>query len=146
MSAILIWPAALNYTNELWGGIANGYRVMTDSNYDWGQGLKELVAWQEQHPERELRLWYFGPPAQMLRLPAHEVAGEFERAQDADDLLAVVHGNYIAVSTSIVSAGPVLKPPLARALRFVQTHALAARTTTFFIYDCTYGPEGLAGR
>ncbi len=37
-----VWPNGLCYTNELWGGTANGYRCLSDSNYDWGQGLKEL--------------------------------------------------------------------------------------------------------
>src|SRR5262249_26381884 len=41
-SALAVWPHGLCYTNELWGGTANGYLCLSDSNYDWGQGLGEL--------------------------------------------------------------------------------------------------------
>src|SRR5262245_29181047 len=42
---LAVWPDGLCYTNELWGGTANGYLCLTDSNYDWGQGLKQLDRW-----------------------------------------------------------------------------------------------------
>ena len=30
------------------GGPEHGYLLLSDSNYDWGQGLKELARWQEK--------------------------------------------------------------------------------------------------
>ncbi|MFA9262598.1 MAG: ArnT family glycosyltransferase [Undibacterium sp.] len=39
---ILSYPSYLSYFNAIGGGHANGYRYVTDSNYDWGQDLKRL--------------------------------------------------------------------------------------------------------
>src|SRR5262249_15344531 len=41
-AAARVWPDGVCYTNACWGGTAQGYLVLSDSNYDWGQGLKEL--------------------------------------------------------------------------------------------------------
>ncbi|MBI2623536.1 MAG: glycosyltransferase family 39 protein [Candidatus Liptonbacteria bacterium] len=41
-------PHFLSYFNQLGGGTQNGYRYVTDSNYDWGQDLLRLKEWVEQ--------------------------------------------------------------------------------------------------
>ena len=38
----------------------NGWHLLTDSNVDWGQGLIALRAYQQQHPNEELHVAYFG--------------------------------------------------------------------------------------
>ena len=38
----------------------NSWRLLTDSNLDWGQGLISLRRYQQQHPDQPLRLAYFG--------------------------------------------------------------------------------------
>ena len=38
----------------------NSWRLLTDSNLDWGQGLISLRNYQQQHPHQPLRLAYFG--------------------------------------------------------------------------------------
>lgn len=40
---LIVSPHFLSYFNELGGGTKNGYRWVTDSNYDWGQDLKYLA-------------------------------------------------------------------------------------------------------
>lgn len=43
---ILIWPYYLSYYNILAGGTLEGYKIATDSNYDWGgQDVKSLGKW-----------------------------------------------------------------------------------------------------
>ncbi len=39
---ILSYPSYLSYFNAAAGGHSEGYRYVTDSNYDWGQDLKHL--------------------------------------------------------------------------------------------------------
>src|SRR5207245_1609498 len=41
VACVAVWPHGLCYVNELWGGRRAGYRLVGDSNYDWGQGLPE---------------------------------------------------------------------------------------------------------
>lgn len=39
---------------------ATSYRLLSDSNLDWGQGLLALRHYQEQHPNETIHLAYFG--------------------------------------------------------------------------------------
>ncbi len=47
--AILIYPYHLAYFNEIVGGPENGYRVLADSNVDWGQDIKRASVWLKEH-------------------------------------------------------------------------------------------------
>jgi len=42
IEAVLIYPNALAYFNQLVGGADNGFKYLVDSNADWGQTIKEL--------------------------------------------------------------------------------------------------------
>ena len=39
-SSAHVFPNYLTYANEAWGGPQNTFRLLTDSNADWGQGLR----------------------------------------------------------------------------------------------------------
>jgi hypothetical protein len=58
----MIWayPYYLSYFNQFGGGVANGYRIVTDSNYDWGQDLKRLAAFVEEKGIQKIAVDYFG--------------------------------------------------------------------------------------
>ena len=47
----LAYPSYISYFNEMAGGHTNGYQYVTDSNYDWGQDLKNLKKWVDQYNE-----------------------------------------------------------------------------------------------
>jgi hypothetical protein len=129
-----VWPQGLCYTNELWGGTANGYRCLSDSNYDWGQGLNDLARWQEAHQVHDLHVMYYGTDTKLASLPlSWYVPGGLQL--DADDLPAPARGHAFAVGTSIVYGSvseifPDLKA-LAKKLRGMEP---SDRTMTFFIY------------
>ena len=54
------YPHYLAYFTELAGGPSNGWRLLSDSNVDWGQGLKGLRQWMERTGVTRLKLAYFG--------------------------------------------------------------------------------------
>jgi hypothetical protein len=54
------YPHYLAYFNEVAGGPSNGWRLLSDSNVDWGQGLKGLRQWMERTGVTRLKLAYFG--------------------------------------------------------------------------------------
>ena len=56
----LAYPHFLSYFNEMGGGVWNGYRIVTDSNYDWGQDLKALQAYVQQNNIQKIAVDYFG--------------------------------------------------------------------------------------
>lgn len=56
-----VFPHFLSYFNQLGGGTWNGYRFVTDSNYDWGQDLLRLEKWVKSHREVDrIAVDYFG--------------------------------------------------------------------------------------
>ena len=56
----LIYPDFLGYFNEL-AGSSRGLTALSDSNIDWGQGLKELKLWLKTRGIAEpINLCYFG--------------------------------------------------------------------------------------
>jgi len=56
-----IYPYYMSYFNILFGGPQNGYHYVTDSNADWGQDLKRLKTYLNNHPEIDkVRIDYFG--------------------------------------------------------------------------------------
>jgi len=58
---LLAAPYFLSYFNQIGGGVAGGYRYVTDSNYDWGQDLLRLKEWVKAHPEVDkIAVDYFG--------------------------------------------------------------------------------------
>jgi len=59
-SYMLAYPSYLAYFNEAGGGINNGYKILTDSNLDWGQDLKRLTKWVDENKIATLKVDYFG--------------------------------------------------------------------------------------
>lgn len=50
-SSLAVAPHWLSYFNEVAGGPKNGWRHLSGSALDWGQGLIDLRAWLDEHPE-----------------------------------------------------------------------------------------------
>jgi 4-amino-4-deoxy-L-arabinose transferase-like glycosyltransferase len=59
-SSLWAFPDFLAYSNEVFGGPKKTYRVLSDSNVDWGQGLKEATRYLEGEGTRECMIAYFG--------------------------------------------------------------------------------------
>jgi 4-amino-4-deoxy-L-arabinose transferase-like glycosyltransferase len=61
LEPVLNYPYYMSYFNQFAGGPKNGYQYVTDSNADWGQDLKRLKKFLDEHPEiEEIRVDYFG--------------------------------------------------------------------------------------
>ena len=132
-AAVQWWPNGLAYTNGLWGDSRKGYLLVSDSNYDWGQGLLELRQWQGAHPDKPLCLWYFGYD------PAHTIFTDIPSgaltARNVQEVQTALRGKYLAASATQVYGGyNDTKQPLVACLRQMQP---VAQTTTFLIYDFT---------
>ena len=76
--ALRFAPGYLSYFN-VFVRPAESYRLLTDSNLDWGQGLLALRQYQRDHPHEQISLSYFGSvdPA-IYGIRAHPL-GENER-------------------------------------------------------------------
>lgn len=57
---VSIYPHYHSYFNQFAGGPKNGYRLLVDSNLDWGQDLKGLKRYMEENSIPTIKLSYFG--------------------------------------------------------------------------------------
>jgi hypothetical protein len=145
-ASVMVWPNALCYVNELWGGTSEGYKLLSDSNYDWGQGIRELRDWQQRNGIENLDVWYFGSDPDRLKGPFHLVSMTDGDFQGPDDFIARFRGRYLAVGTTNLYGGYFIENPkkghnleksALTAIRYLRTRQPVARTTTFLIYDFT---------
>jgi hypothetical protein len=60
-SSLHAYPNYLTYSNELAGGLGNTYRLLDDSNVDWGQQLKQVRRYVEEHDITECWFAYMVP-------------------------------------------------------------------------------------
>lgn len=60
LESLIVSPHFLSYFNQLAGGTENGYRQVTDSNYDWGQDMKYLKIFAEKNNIDKIAVDYFG--------------------------------------------------------------------------------------
>jgi hypothetical protein len=131
-----IWPNGLSFVNGLWGDRANGYQIVSDSNYDWGQGLPELAAWIQARGGLPLDVWYYGRDPAIKKLPVRDLPLHCVTLDRPEDVSRFCWGRYLAVGTSL-QYGCVVSPAHRQALEFLKTRQPFARTTTFLIYDLT---------
>ncbi len=133
-SSVAAWPDGLCFVNELWGGMAGGYRLVSDSNYDWGQGLKELAAWQRQHRVANLMVLYYGTDTALSRLPMCRVCGSPPSRLAGATTHGALHGCTLAVSTTILFGSCSDWPAVRDWVTFLRPLPPADRTPTFLIY------------
>ena len=145
VAAARTWPDGLCYINEAWGGSELGYMLLSDSNYDWGQGLKELAGWQQKHGQPPMEVWYFGTDPSLQRMPVEDIRVQAMAATSSEAIRAKVQGHYVAVSTTLLHGSVSTTIPHGSAgekaylitRSFLLEHQPVDRTRTFLIYDFT---------
>jgi len=135
--SIWIWPHGLSFMNQLWGGMQDGYVRLSDSNYDWGQGLPELTEWNRAHNGGEpIAVCYFGTDPAILYPPFKTIHLYYMLETGSPEELRRVAGTrYLAVSTSILYGHESQRVGHMTALRRLRETTPVGRTQTFLIYD-----------
>jgi 4-amino-4-deoxy-L-arabinose transferase-like glycosyltransferase len=114
VTAARAFPHYLAYFNELGGGPEKGWRLLVDSNLDWGQELKGLRKWMGEHQVSEVKLAYFGTAdvkyygVRALRLPGYQPAPPGVSVRE------VRPGDVVVVSATLLQG--LYLPPSARGL------------------------------
>jgi hypothetical protein len=134
IGTLAVWPDGLRFVNEIWGGRANAYTLVSDSNYDWGQGLPELARWKERHGIERLDVWYFGTDPALRRLPLNDMPFHVLSIQSPEQVREIAAGRILAVGTSVLY-GHGLTMSHRRAASYLRTCTPVARTSTFVIFD-----------
>jgi hypothetical protein len=128
-------PNGIGFFNELWGGSNEGYLLLSDSNYDWGQGLNELAQWQQNENLPVLDVWYFGTDPRALKPPFHVVQIHTLPIHNEKELRDNMQGRYLAAGTSVLYGGYCQEPSQQDLFRRLRERRPVARTTTFLIFD-----------
>ena len=149
--AVSYWPDGLRHTNRLWGDPAQGYELLTDSNYDWGQGLPDLADWWVANGRPRLFVWYYGtdpavhhPPFSLIQIhlfpkpePAGGLVGGVYPALNPgvrESVERIVGEQYLAVGVSLLYGTPDRRPEWLAFVAWLKTHEPVGRTRTFLIY------------
>jgi hypothetical protein len=128
-NALAVWPNGICYVNPLFGGTRDGFRVLSESNCDWGQGLPELARWQTGHDDAPLSLWYFGQDPAVRASRFRSVT--LEEAKSLEQIKAEVAGTYLAASTTyLFTVGATTS-----ASKWLRTIEPYDQTSTYLIYD-----------
>ena len=128
-NAWTVWPNGMCYVNPLFGGTRDGFRVLSESNCDWGQGLPELARWQAEHADAPLSLWYFGQDPAAEKSPFRSLP--LEEAKTVEEARAMVAGTYLAASTTFLFTMAPTKP----ASQWLRTLQPCDQTSTYLLYD-----------
>jgi hypothetical protein len=136
-STLNVWPHGLCYVNSAWGSWKDGYQLVSDSNFDWGQGLVELGEWQQQHDVDNLDVWYFGDDPRVNQLPLRLRMLHTLPSMEPTKILETLHGRYLAVGTTLRHGLPVDSEGFHKVNEILEQRQPVARTTTFLIYDFT---------
>jgi 4-amino-4-deoxy-L-arabinose transferase-like glycosyltransferase len=107
---MVTYPHFLAYFNEIAGGPEGGRRWLTDSNIDWGQDLKGLAVYRQQHPEELFYLSYFGAvPPEYYDIQAGYLLGynpQVLKKLDANEVIPydqIPSGAIVAISATNLS-------------------------------------------
>ncbi len=136
-TSLWVWPHALCYLNQASGGRADAHTQVADSNYDWGQGIPDLLRWYEENgrPAQGIAVWYFGGDPLVSEPPLYLVRPDQLPIIHGQELKDVAGPYLLAVGTSVFAVHPEGSPAKTAALRWLKNHQPIARTPTFFIYD-----------
>jgi len=76
VGTVALYPHFLAYFNPIGGGPENGWRILVDSNIDWGQDLIGLRRWMEREDVNRVRLSWFGSaPPEAYGVPHERLPG-----------------------------------------------------------------------
>jgi hypothetical protein len=131
-------PDWLAYFNEAGGGTARGYRVLVDSNYDWGQDLSRLAAVQRAEGWPTLDFSYFGStPPEVYGLDYRPLAG-FGLFRTALAPTLSTYRGWLAISATNLVGGPAYSGVDYRPLLAIRPYR---RVGTIFVYRLPAAPS-----
>jgi hypothetical protein len=133
--ALSVWPDGLRYGNELWGGTESTYQHLSDSNYDWGQGVYDLDRWTAEHDLPTAHVWYYGKDPIITADPGRKLELHFKKIESPEQTLEFVRGKVVAVSTTLLYGIHDISPGMENAIAFLRLQQPVGRSHTFFVFD-----------
>lgn len=143
LASILIHPHYLSFFNVLAGGPENGWRIVVDSNIDWGQDMEELGRYLAERGVEDAHIsWFSTVSPQRYGIPGTSFLTWSPSYRDViyDDLYLErpLPGLYAISATQL--AGPYLHDDFEGMAWFRQRQPQDKVGYTYFIYEVQ--PDG----
>jgi hypothetical protein len=124
-SSLRAYPNYMAYSNELWGGPMQTYKVLTDSNADWAQ---QLLAVKQYLDQRGIKQCWFEVPEQ-IHGPVLISAGDWTWYEMGSRVLNPYRSFQALTPAAVIQGGVLVYEgdfhlPLAAALSHVQRSAI----------------------
>jgi hypothetical protein len=132
--AINLLSVGLRYRNRFWGESTPAAETLTDSNYDWGQGLPELAEWHSQQGVKKLFVWYYGTDPSILLPPFRVLPIHHMEEPSAERVRQQVGSGYLAVSASMWTSCPDRRPETQAVIHWLKSLEPVAVLGTFTVY------------
>jgi Dolichyl-phosphate-mannose-protein mannosyltransferase len=134
-------PDYLAYSNELFGGPANTYRYLTDSNTDWGQQLVSVKSYLDQHNIHDCWFGYFVQPSidyHAYGIPCRQLpTADSMWTQQQVDVPTTISGTVLVSASTLTGYefGSVLLSPFQP---FMRVQPIAVIDHGVFVYRGTF--------
>ncbi len=93
-SVLKAFPNYLSYYNYFAGGKDDGYKIATDSNFDWGQDAKKLIKWVDENNIKKIYVDIEG------NIPLQFYIGDAYEVLDLEKYSYPQPGSYVAIAIS----------------------------------------------
>jgi 4-amino-4-deoxy-L-arabinose transferase-like glycosyltransferase len=134
------FPNYISFANELWGGTDNTYKVLSDSNTDWGQNLKQIRTYIAQNHVGECWIAAPGTPdIALATLPCHLLPARYQWMEHPlEDIPETISGTVFLSDEDLPSQYPGVFDSIAA------TKPTAFIGGTTFVYDGAFNVKPVA--
>lgn len=128
------FPNYISFSNELWGGTNNTYKVLSDSNTDWGQNLKQIRWYIAQHHIQQCWFAETGTPdIAVATLPCHLLPAPYQWLDHpTEDIPSHVSGTVFLTTEALPAENPGMYE------KIVSTKPTAFIGGTTFVYSGSF--------
>ncbi len=130
VSNLLIYPDYLTYFNMAAGGAGEGYKIMADSNLDWGQDLIGLKEYMKEKDLPHICLAYSGKVDPVI----YHISSEFPNEPEKCEVLAVSVNFLLDIHVAIVQNHQRINFPDGYFTRFLARQPQAIIGNTIWIF------------
>lgn len=130
------FPDGIRYINDFWAREGVPQSLVSDSNYDWGQGLLELkdLANADTFQNRPIWVAYWGADPRVNHEPLRRLVPSDQKILDEESLRLWLRGKTVAVSATVLF-GPPLPGEYKVLRKYFQNHPPGAITRSFVVYS-----------
>ncbi len=130
------FPDGIRYINDFWRQKSGPQKLVSDSNYDWGQGLLELAEKMNPivRPDQPVWVLYWGADPRVNHFPLRRLVPLDQGITSEEALNGWLAGRTIAISATLLY-GPPLPPSYELLRKFFRNRVPDQQLRSFSVYS-----------